>query len=269
MLIFNLVTVFIIGLCAGSFLNVLIDRLPTGKSIWWNRSHCDHCKHVLSWYDLVPVLSFFILGRKCRKCHVKISWQYPIVELITGIFFVFTYLFFFPNLPAGETSHQLSLNNQQFQLFYYLILISGLITIFFTDLKYRIIPDEVLVALTTVTATYLFFLQRVHFLNHLLSGLAYFSVFLILAVITRGKGMGLGDVKYAFVMGFILGPASTIISFYLSFLTGALVSLILVIRGRKSMKSTIPFGPFLSVATLTSLFYGDFLWKIFRSLIGI
>ncbi|MBI3379584.1 prepilin peptidase [Candidatus Gottesmanbacteria bacterium] len=259
MIFLNLIVIFILGLCVGSFLNVLIDRIPTGKSIWRGRSHCDHCKHVLSWYELIPVVSFFMLERKCRRCHKKISWQYPLIEIITGILFLFTYTLF---IQITEVYILL-------KLIYYLMVISGLIAIFFTDLKYRIIPDEILIVLTAITVFYLFFSQKIQFLNHILSGLVFFSIFLILVIITRGKGMGLGDVKYAFVMGFILGSTSTIVSFYLSFLTGAAVSLILVIRGRKSMKSTIPFGPFLTGATVVSLYYGDYLWNIFRKIIGL
>lgn len=244
----SLILIFIIGLSVGSFLNVVIDRLPTGKSIIRGRSKCDYCQHTLSWYDLVPVLSFIWLKQRCRYCHKKISWQYPIVESITGIFFVFTY-----------TSFSI----------YHLILISGLIAIFFTDLKYRIIPDQVLIILTMVTSIYLLLSGGPDIINHLATAVIFFCGFMALVVFTKGKGMGLGDVKYAAVSGFILGIPYVIVSFYLSFLTGAAVSLILIMIGKKTMKSTIPFGPFLVGGTVVSLFYGDVLWNIFRRIIGI
>lgn len=251
---------FLIGLPIGSFLNVLIDRLPKKESIWKGRSHCDYCKHILAWYDLIPVLSFLSLRANCRYCHKKISWQYPAVELLTAVLFTLTLTFLnrFSEAP-----------NLSFTLVYYLTIVSGLIVIFFADWKYRIIPDQVLISLTAVTLFFLFIFTKNELINHFLAGIIIFLVFLTLVVITSGKGMGFGDVKYAFVMGFILGIPSTIISFYLSFLTGAAISLILVVRGSKTMKSTIPFGPFLVAGTLVSLFYGSILWIWFKQFTGL
>lgn len=237
---------FLLGLSVGSFLNVLIDRLPKGESVIRGRSYCDHCRHKLSWYDLIPLLSFIILGRKCRYCGTLISWQYPIVELITGLAFVYScssvYLF---------------------------IIVSGLIVIFFTDFKYRIIPDQVVFILIITSLLYLILYQSPFLPNHLLSGATMSILFLTLVILTRGKGMGLGDVKFSFFMGIFLGFPKIIVAFYLSFLTGAVVSAILVIAGKKKMKSTIAFGPFLVIATFMSFFYGDQLWNIFKGILGI
>lgn len=252
--------IFIFGLCIGSFLNVVIDRLPQGKSIIAGRSFCDHCKHVLGWGDLIPVVSFLFLRDKCRWCGRKISWQYPIVELITGLLFLLTY-----------NSMIRIIEPFKFWLtfVYYIAIVSGLIVIFFTDLKYHIIPDQILIFLTVVTIFFLIFWENSSFPDHLLAALGLSSFFLFLVLVTKGKGMGLGDVKYAFVMGFILGIYASIISFYLSFLTGAAVSLILVIVGKKTLKSAIPFGPFLVGGTLISVFYGAILWELLRRMIGI
>jgi len=250
---------FIIGLAVGSFLNVVIDRLPKNESIWKNRSHCDHCGHILFWYDLVPIFSFFWLGRKCRYCHKNISWQYPIVELTTALLFLFSYTSIIQIIEVVNLFHFL----------YYLIIISGLIVIFFTDLKYRIIPDQILAVLAISTVVFLLIFDKGGVLDHFLAGLISFFLFLLLVIATRGKGMGLGDVKYAAVSGFILGVPQSIVSFYLSFLTGAAVSLILILMGKKTVRSTIPFGPFLAGGTLVSLFYGQSLWEIFRKMIGI
>lgn len=255
-----MIAVFILGLCIGSFLNVVIDRLPRGQSIIRGRSFCDHCKKTLLWYDLIPVLSFFLLGRSCRFCHKKISWQYPTVEFITGLLFLITF----------SIVSQIS-GPQYFVLFfiYYLIIISSLIVIFFTDLKYRIIPDQILIVQIIGTFCFLLLFRSSELINHFLAGVFFFLIFLALVLITRGKGMGLGDVKFAAVMGFILGAPKIVVAFYLSFLTGAVFSLILIMMGKKSMKSTIPFGPFLAVSTGISLLYGDALWNIFRGFIGL
>jgi prepilin signal peptidase PulO-like enzyme (type II secretory pathway) len=159
--------------------------------------------------------------------------------------------------------------NMYLQFLYYLLIVSGLIVIFFADLKYRIIPDQVLVVLLIVSFVYQMMVAPNDLINHLLSGLGMFTLFLFLVFITRGRGMGLGDVKFSFIMGLILGFPKIIPSFYLSFLTGALVSLILLLIGRKTVKSTIPFGPFLSMATIVSLLYGDNLWQILKNIWGI
>lgn len=251
--------VFILGLCVGSFLNVVIDRLPAGQTIVAGRSYCDHCKHKLSWHDLFPVLSFLLLGGKCRYCRVGISFQYPLVELITGLLFLLAYTTMIRIIEVYSI----------IRLFYFLVIISGLVAIFFTDLKYRIIPDQILVLLALASLIYLFIFQKNNLPEHLLAGVILLAFFLALVLATRGRGMGLGDVKYAFVMGFILGIPYSIISFYLSFLTGALISIILVISGRKKMKGTIPFGPFLVGGTLMSLFYGQLLWGLFKKIIGL
>lgn len=252
--LYMIILIFLLGLSVGSFLNVVIDRLPVGKSIIRGRSHCDYCKHVLAPNDLIPVVSFFWLGRNCRYCGKKISWQYPIVELTAGLLFVFTYSFFAYNLLLFA---------------YHLIIVSGLLAIFITDLKYKIIPDEVLAVLIAAALFYLLVFNRNQLIGHLLAGLIFFLLFLTIVAITRGRGMGLGDVKYAFVMGFLLGIPHSVVAFYLAFLTGAAVSLILVIAGKKTMKSTIPFGPYLSGATFISLFYGEALWLVFRKIIGL
>lgn len=256
---FTLSFIVVLGLAIGSFLNVVIDRLPQGKSIIRGRSYCDFCRHTLAWYDLIPILSFIILGRKCRYCKKSISWQYPIVELVTAILFiiVFASINRFIDAPSYLPI-----------FFFHLVVISGLIVIFFTDLKYRIIPDQVVLFLIILILLYLF-INRTDIWLYLLSGLTMSSFLLMLLLITRGRGMGLGDVKFAFLMGLILGFPSIIIAFYLSFLTGALFSLILILSGKKTIKATIPFGPFLAVATIVSLFYGQSLWRLFKGILGI
>lgn len=247
----------LIGLSIGSFLNVIIDRLPNGESIWWDRSHCDNCGKTLSWYDLIPVVSFIILRRKCRNCHKKISWQYPLVELSTGLIFLFTYVSM--NRIIG-TDFILP------HLFYYLVLSSSLIAIFMIDLKYRLIPDQILIFLTAMSLVY----QSIYFQElikmNLITGIISLLFFLTLVIITRGKGMGLGDVKLAFVMGLLLGFPKIIVALYLAFLTGALVSLILISTHKKTMKSTIAFGPFLVFSTLTAIFYGNYFWQLFQKI---
>lgn len=246
---------FIFGLFIGSFLNVLIDRLPEGKSWIKGRSRCDFCSQVLKWYDLIPLLSYLLLKGRCRYCRKKLSFQYPLLEIITGMSFVFTYL----NSPPPL-----------FVKCYLLYVISSLIVIFFTDLRKRIIPDQILFPLTLVTVLFKLYEKNWDvFTNNIPAAFIVSGFFMCLVLITRGKGMGLGDVKYSYFMGLLSGFPQMVISFYTAFLTGAVFSLILVIRGKKTFKSKIPFGPFLVLATIVTMFWGEPLWGVFRRIVGL
>src|SRR3989344_1536255 len=153
----ELALIFILGLTVGSFLNVLIDRLPNDKSIL-GRSYCDHCKKTLSWKDLIPVVSFVILRGKCRYCHTRLSYQYPLVELLTGFLFILTYQF-------ATLNFQFSIFN--FQLIYYLLIVSCLIVVFFTDLKYGIIPDKIIFPASIITFVFIVLNTKYLILPHL------------------------------------------------------------------------------------------------------
>lgn len=249
---------FLLGLAVGSFLNVVIDRLPNGRSIVRGRSVCDHCGKVLSWYELIPILSFFCIGGKCIHCKASLSWQYPIIETLTGLLFVGIYIF----LVKSNTFEWSS-------FLYLLIIFSGLVSIFVTDSKYRIIPDQILICLTATVLVYMLLSQNQLFFSHLVSGAGLFLFFLFLFFMTARKGIGFGDVKYAFFMGLFLGFPATLVGFYAAFLTGAVISLILILIGKKKFRQTIPFGPFLVLATVIAYLYGEQLWYIFARFIGI
>jgi leader peptidase (prepilin peptidase) / N-methyltransferase len=253
------IVLFILGCAIGSFLNVLIDRPISGESVLYGRSHCDHCKKTLQWYDLVPVFSYFFLHGRCRYCKKKLSVQYPIVEGISGSVFLLISVITY---PVASSVGVLTLG-------YSLMLFSALIVITVADLKYRIIPDEMNTLIIFSALTYCMVISPASVPNHLLTGLGFSALFLFLVLITRGKGMGMGDVKYAFAMGTTLGFPKIIVAFYIAFLTGAVISTILMIAGRKTLKSTVPFGPFLVLATVTCFFWGESLWKIFKGLMGI
>lgn len=263
------VFIFLLGCIVGSFLNVVIDRLPAGQSIVYPPSHCPHCRHKLAFYDLIPLFSFFYLGGKCRYCKKKISWYYPLIEATTGALFVVTVILHPGVFGFSGVAY----------VIYLLFIISSLITIFFIDLKYGIIPFKIVVfALVIITLKYLlisFTCFRgiasvvpgglamtsgcgVPFLNYLFSGVGVFIVFFILFLVTRGRGMGFGDVVFSLLMGYVLGFPKIVLGVYIAFLTGAIVSLILVVARRKKFKGgIIPFGPFLVTGTLVSLFWGQ------------
>jgi len=254
-------SLFILGLFIGSFLNVLIDRIPQDESIVKGRSYCDKCKKKLKWHDLIPVLSFLILNGKCRYCHSSISIFYPVVELTTAISFVLTYFYLF-NLSDSR----FAVYDLQFfaMVFYYLVIVSSMIVVFFADLKYGIIPDKVIFPAIAFSFLYLI-LNHEYLIPNTVSGLLAFLFFLILYLATGGRGMGFGDVKLVFWLGLFLGFPRIIPALYLSFLLGAVTGLILVISKKKRLfkGETIPFGPFLVSGSIISLFFGERLINLF------
>lgn len=238
---FTVIIFFLLGLSIGSFLNVLVHRLPKNENIF-GRSYCDHCKKKLSWYDLIPLLSFVFLKGKCRYCKKNIDPLIPIVELITALLFVSVFLKF-PIL----SNPSLWLN---------LFFVSTLIAIFFTDLKHEIIPNKIIYP--AILISFLFITLTNNLVNHIMSGIGAFLFFLILSLVTRGKGMGGGDTKLALFLGLVLGFPNIVLSLYLAFLTGGFISLILILWKKKRFKKdTIPFGPFLAFSGIISLFFAS------------
>jgi len=243
--------VFIFGLMVGSFLNSIIYRLPSGESFLIQRSYCPYCKHKLSWKDLIPIFSFLILKGKCRYCHHQISLQYPLVELATGILFVliFWILDFGFDLAFGF-----------WNLIFYLVIASFLIIIFFYDLKHYIIPDKIIYPAIAIALFYQLFgiwNFEIGILKPILSAILAGLFFLSIVLFSRGKWMGVGDVKLAFFMGLFLGFPNILIALFLAFFIGAIIGIGLIISGKKTLKSEVPFGPFLVVGTFIALFWGQ------------
>lgn len=249
--------IFVLGLFVGSFLNVLIDRFPKGESVIKGRSHCEKCKKTLRWYDLIPVLSFIFLKGKCRYCGTSLSLYYPMTELTTGVLFAGVFLF-----VGGQNINFISI----IIVIYYLFITSSLIVIFFADLKYGIIPDKIIFPAIFVSLVYL--ILNTYYLIPILSALGASLFFLLLFLVTRGRGMGFGDVKFAFLMGLILGFPNIVVALYTAFLTGAAVGIILILWRRKRIRgATIPFGPFLVLGTLMSILFGDQLSQNFLRMV--
>ena len=237
---------FLLGLSVGSFLNVLIDRLPRGESVIWGRSHCDHCNKKLRWYELIPVLSYIFQSGRCLRCRKRLSFQYPAVELATGLGFVFLFQAFDYSL---------------IRLFAYLIIFCSLLVIFVADIKYRIIPDAMVIAGVIGAIVGIPGIGE-----HVLAGMGASLFFYLLWLLGRGKTMGFGDVKLAFLLGLPLGFPYIVIALYGAFLTGAAAGVILILVRKKTLKSAIPFGPFLVGGALAALIWGDAIlrwWKLF------
>ncbi len=245
---------FFIGLFIGSFLNVVVDRLPRQENFFAGRSHCEFCKHVLAWYDLVPIFSFVFLQGRCRYCKKFIGWKYPLIELTAGIVFTLS------GWAIGINSLLI--------LGVVIGIASCLIIIFYIDLFDGIIPDSVLLVLLIFSIAEKVLLRE-NFLNLVVAALVTGLCFCALYFFTRKKGIGFGDVKYAFAMGFLLGFPDIIPGLYIAFLTGAVLALILVIARKKSFGSSVPFGPFLVLGTLCNLFWGTQIWAIFQKLLNL
>lgn len=242
------ILVFLLGAIFGSFVNVIIDRLPRGESFLSGRSHCESCKKELKPYDLIPVVSFLLLKGKCRYCKKPISRRTIGMEVLTGFLFVLLYSVFQANLLQ----------------FAFLCAISLIIlSIAVIDIDHGIIPDSLLGVLGVVSVFYLVFFMRNAFVSHLIAGLSALMFLLVIFLITKGRGIGFGDVKYVFFIGLLLGGPLVIVALYGAFLTGAFISIILIVLHKKKLKgSTIPFGPFLSLGMFISILYGKQILEI-------
>lgn len=244
------VLLFMLGASFGSFLNVLIDRIPKGKSIGFTRSVCEKCLRQIFILDLIPVMSFIILKARCRNCKAPIPTRIFLVELLCAALFPLTYYFAFFSLPA-----------------YILILVTLLILVAIStiDIESGIIPDKLLFLFGFISLVYLF-MTNGNIYSHALSAVYAFAFFLLIFLITKSRGIGFGDVKFAFFIGFLLSIPQLIIAFYVAFLTGAIVSIILILLGIKKLKGeSIPFGPFLSFGVVVSLLFE----KSFLSVVGL
>lgn len=245
--IVEIILVFIFGLAIGSFLNVLIYRLYYRKSLF-GFSYCPNCNHRIPWYDNIPLISFIFLRGRCRYCHQRISWQYPIVELITAFLFLFAFL---------KVKSQIPVINYKFLILVLRdwLIIFAFIFIFVYDIKY-LLAEHIVILPIGVIVFLLNLLLKVSLLKLLLAigvSLAFFGVQYLL---TKGKGIGLGDLSIGFLMGASLSWPNILAGLGLAYIIGAIVALFLVLIKKKKWKSKIALGPFLAIGTIISLFYG-------------
>ena len=259
---FILFAIFCLGLIIGSFLNCLIYRMQIGRDLG-GRSFCPECKHPLAAADLVPVISFIELKGRCRYCGKRISIQYPLVELVVGSLFAAVAVLIVPSFVFG---FDLSFS-AVFSLFYHWFLISALTVIFVYDLKWYLIPDGAVIS--CAVAAVLFHGFEIYeqagagnsdlniLADPILSAFFAGSFFLAIYLVSRGKWMGFGDVKFAFMMGFVLGFPEILIALFLAFSLGAIIGSGLILLKKRRISSEIPFGPFLVAGTVIALFFGS------------
>jgi leader peptidase (prepilin peptidase)/N-methyltransferase len=244
----------ILGLIIGSFLNVVIFRFNTGKS-FGGRSGCMTCQNELSWYELIPLISFLFLKGRCKNCKTKISIQYPVVEFVTGLVFLSIFLkfqdIFFINTLAFSISYA-----------YYVTMFSILLVIAVYDFKHKIIPDTLSLVFGVLAFIGLFFFNDYIFYLHIptvlefLSGILLALPFALVWFLSKGTWMGLGDAKLALGLGWLLGFARILSGAVLAFWTGAVLGVILILFSKKyGIKSEIPFAPFLVLGVLIAFLF--------------
>ncbi len=235
------VFIFIFGLLIGSFLNVCIYRIPREESIAFPPSHCTNCNHRIKFYDLIPVVSYLFLRGKCRECGTKISIRYPLVELFTGVIVVMLYL-----------KYGLSLVWIKYTLLAFWVIVIGLIDLDTTDIY-------VSTTASGIALSFLFIIidivSGVNIGNNILGGVIGGGTISLIILLT--KGMGWGDAELFLLGGLFMGYQLTLVAIVLSFVLGAIVSIVLILLHKKTRKDYIPFAPYISMAILISVLYGD------------
>lgn len=250
---FVLFASFCFGLCIGSFLNVCISRLPESLSIISPGSRCPDCKTPIRFYDNIPVLSWIWLKRKCRSCGLPIAIRYPLIELLTGGFAMCILL------KYGLT----------FSALVYFLFIATLLVVTFIDIDHQIIPNGI-----TLPGIPLFFaaavlLTPVGYLDALIGiivgGGSLYLVALIYYLVTGTEGMGGGDIKLLAMIGAMIGWQGVLFTIFISSVIGTLIGGTLMLATEKGMKFAVPFGPFLSIAAVLHVFFGDALinWYLY------
>ncbi|MBU9721912.1 MULTISPECIES: prepilin peptidase [Bacillaceae] len=243
------VYLFVLGAILGSFYNVVGLRVPSGESIVTPRSHCPQCKKNLSWYELLPILSFLIQKGKCRKCANTISPIYPFFELITAVLFTIS-----PLLVGWSKELPIAL-----------AFISLLVIISVSDLHMMLIPDKILLFFLGLFIVMRIFIPLTPWWDSILGAAVGFGLLLLLAIASKG-GMGGGDIKLFGVIGIILGLKGVLMTIFIGSLIGAIVGGVGLLTKKVTRKTPIPFGPFIAIGAITSFFFGNSLLEWYLSL---
>ena len=279
-----LLLLFLFGASVGSFIGVLGSRYSQKKgfsSALRGRSKCIHCRKTLKWYELVPLLSFLVQGGKCKKCGRRLSWRYPLVEILAGLVFLFVPLTLGQGIPA----------------FLWVLAFLTFILISIIDLRLRIIPDK-LVAFVALLGALLFVYYEITgefglvngavkgsglgihalsywigapsvFLNYIAGALFGLSVLGALYFLSRGRAMGFGDVKLAGALGSLMGWPDIALAVILAFITGAIWGSALILQKKKGMKDSLPFGPFIVLGVVLVFFFGGDILNGYFTIFGI
>ncbi len=288
------VILFLLGLGFGSFLNVVSFRYKPEQKLFdlkiiGGRSRCPHCKKQLRWYELIPILSFLFQKGKCRHCGHKLSWQYPIVEILSALIFVavplqiFNFQFSIFNEFSNYSITQLLIT----VIWIFIFLLFLLLAII--DFHHYIIPDEInillavfgiiLIPLTTynlqLTTSFIGHYSLLFgslgniWVNHIIAAVLAMAFFGLIIAISRGRGMGVGDLKLGGALGLIFGWPDILFVLALSFIVGAAIGIILMLNKTKTMKDIVPFGPFLVIGSALVFFFGFQIVNLYFKFFGL
>lgn len=242
------ILVLLMGLVIGSFFNAFLWRFGRGESVLRSRSRCVHCRHELSALELIPVVSYLVLGGRCRWCKKTIPWHYPVVELATGLLLI-------PPLSIFGFS-------ETFLAVSFLVLV--LEVLFLIDLRYEVLPDEITVPGILLSGIVAYFLGQ-SFETALLGGILGAGFFAFQHFLSHGRWIGAGDIRLGALMGVTLGWQHLLVALLVAYILGALVSVFMVAGKWKTWQSHVPFGTFLTGATYLVLLWGDQLLNFYTS----
>jgi leader peptidase (prepilin peptidase) / N-methyltransferase len=243
-------TAGLLGLVVGSFLNVVIHRVPLRRSVVWPASHCPTCGEPIKPIDNVPLLSYALLRGRCRNCKARISARYPLVEALTGVLF-------------AAAAYEFGLGLRSLSA---LVLIFTLIALAGIDLEHRLLPNVIIGPASVVGFTLSVLESPERWWLYPISALAVAGALFALALAYPG-GMGMGDVKMGGMLGVFLGPYAAL-AVFLGALCGALVGGTLMALGRMERRSALPFGVFMALGGIVALFTGPQLWRAYLDLAG-
>ncbi|MDP5274303.1 prepilin peptidase [Chengkuizengella axinellae] len=239
---------FILGLVFGSFFNVVGLRVPNKQSIINPPSHCPQCQHRLGVWDLIPVFSYLFNRGKCRYCGEKVSPIYMTGELCTGVLFVWVF----------------AITGYKGELIIGLLVVCLSVIITVSDLKYMIIPNNVLLFFLPFFIITRFLFPSLPIWHYVVGFFVGGGILLLLAIVSRG-GMGMGDVKLFAIYGFVLGYQQILFALFIASVIGSLVGISLILFKKVQRKQPIPFGPYLALGTLITYGYGDEILQWYRS----
>lgn len=242
--------IIILGLLLGSFFNVCIYRIPRGESIVFPGSHCTNCNNKIKGYDLIPVISYIFLKGKCRYCGEKISLRYPAVELITAALFYFIYL-----------KYGLTFFTIKYIVLASLLIVIGMIDLDTTDVYFSTTIIGIIFGVSFIIAGYFFNIDVKEFI---LGGIAAGGFIAVIILITRG--MGWGDAEICLICGLFLGFKLSIVMLFLSFIIGGTIGIGLILSKIKDRKDYIPFGPFIAISSLLTMFFGEYIVNYYISM---
>lgn len=240
---------FIYGTILGSFYNVVGLRVPKGTLFEQQRSYCDTCQRTLGWTELIPVFSYLFQKGRCKECGEKISPIYPVMEMATGLLFAYSFSRF-------GFSHLTVLG---------LLLTSLIIPITVSDIAYQKIPNKILLFFTPLFIIYRLFYALTPWWDSLVGAAVAFILVFLIILLSKG-GMGMGDLKYYTLFGFIFGTTYFMLLFFLSTLYGVIFGVVKMKKEKTGKKTRIAFGPFIGLAALTVFFYGPNLIRWYLNL---